>query len=424
MKRIFTLVLLVISFTLNAQLTEDFTASGAVLGYNGWSATAAVAGTPAISTTTGLTYSGFMGSGIGNAVALGAVGEDLTKNLPAVVTAGKLYMSFMINVSASTATQDYITGFTSGGPTYFTNYNLRVYVKSSGAGFDLGVSRGSVTTVPATPAVFTGGTLTYGQTYLVTCRYEWISPGTADDVCSIYIHPVGTVTTVEPASMSASQSGSSGLTDGTISAIYLRQGAALNGVVCVIDGFRVANSWLATLPIELTSFNASTKNATTKLTWQTASEKNNSHFAVERSQNGETFSALGEVKGNGNSVTTRDYQFTDATPYKGVNYYRLRQVDFDGTESVSKTVSVNFDGSGRNKMKAYPTLVQDNLTVEVEGDAKSEITVRDLTGRVILTKNTEGPSAQVLNMSGLSNGMYLLSVRSNDALETVKITKQ
>jgi Lamin Tail Domain/Secretion system C-terminal sorting domain len=184
------------------------------------------------------------------------------------------------------------------------------------------------------------------------------------------------------------------------------------------------NSLSASLPIELTSFNASTKNATTKLTWQTASEKNNSHFAIERSQNGETFSSLGEVKGIGNSITAHDYSFTDATPYKGINYYRLRQVDFDGTESVSKTVSVNFDGKGRNKMKVYPTLVQDNLTVEVEGDAKSEITVRDLTGRVILTKNTEGPSAQILNMSGLSNGLYLLSVRSNDGFETIKITKQ
>jgi Secretion system C-terminal sorting domain len=178
------------------------------------------------------------------------------------------------------------------------------------------------------------------------------------------------------------------------------------------------------LPIELISFKASITNNNTKLTWQTASEKDNSHFAIERSQNGESFSKMGEVKGSGTTITTQNYQFTDATPYKGINYYRLRQVDFDGTESVSKTVSVNFDGKGQNKFKVYPTLVQDNLTVEVEGDAKSEITVRDLTGRVILTKNTEGPSAQVLNISGLSNGLYLLSVRTNDGFETIKITKQ
>jgi hypothetical protein len=169
----------------------------------------------------------------------------------------------------------------------------------------------------------------------------------------------------------------------------------------------------------------------TKLTWQTASEKNNSYFAIERSQNGETFLALGEVKGNGNSITTRHYSFTDATPYKSINYYRLRQVDFDGTESVSKTISVNFDGTGRNKMKVYPTLLQDNLTVEVGSDAKSEITVRDPTGRVILTQNisnpatggTEGSSAQVLNLDGFASGLYLLSVRSNDGFETVKIQK-
>jgi Secretion system C-terminal sorting domain len=189
-----------------------------------------------------------------------------------------------------------------------------------------------------------------------------------------------------------------------------------------VDNFKV--TYQSILPIELTSFTANKKNTTTKLTWQTASEKNNSHFAIERSQNGETFSTVGEVKGSGTTITTQNYQFTDATPYKGINYYRLRQVDFDGTESVSKTVSVNIDGKGQNKFKVYPTLVQDNLTVEINFEGKSEITVRDLTGRAILTQNTEGPSIQVLNLSGFANGLYLLSVRSNDGFETVKIQKQ
>jgi Lamin Tail Domain/Secretion system C-terminal sorting domain len=192
------------------------------------------------------------------------------------------------------------------------------------------------------------------------------------------------------------------------------------------------NSSSPALPIELTTFNAKSNNSTTKLLWQTASEKNNSHFAIERSNDGEAFSKMGEVKGNGTSLTTRDYQFTDATPYKGINYYRLRQVDFDGTENFSKVVSVSFDGKGQNKFKVYPTLVKDNITVEIDEAAKSEISVRDLTGRVILVKNisnpatggTEGVSAQTLNLSTLSSGLYILSVRSNESFESVKIYKQ
>jgi hypothetical protein len=178
------------------------------------------------------------------------------------------------------------------------------------------------------------------------------------------------------------------------------------------------------LPIELTSFNAKSNNSKTNLFWQTASEKDNSHFAIERSNDGDVFSKIGEVKGKGNSTVTQNYQFTDATPTKGINYYRLLQVDFDGTESVSKTVSVNFDARGQNKFKVYPTLVKDNITVEIEGDSKSEISVSDLTGRAILTQNTEGPSAQVLNLGALPNGLYILSVRSNESFESVKIYKQ
>jgi hypothetical protein len=184
------------------------------------------------------------------------------------------------------------------------------------------------------------------------------------------------------------------------------------------------NSSSPPLPIELTSFNAKNNNSKTNLSWQTASEKDNSHFAIERSNDGDVFSKIGEVKGNGTSTITQNYQFTDVTPAKGINYYRLRQVDFDGTESVSKTVSVNFDSKVQNKVKVYPTLVKDAVNVELSDDSKSEIAVRDLTGRVILTQNTEGVSNTTLNLGALSNGLYILSVRSNDALEMVKIYKQ
>jgi Secretion system C-terminal sorting domain len=165
-------------------------------------------------------------------------------------------------------------------------------------------------------------------------------------------------------------------------------------------------------------------NNSNKLTWQTTSEKNNAYFNIERSNDGDVFSKIGQVKGSGTSTVTQNYQFTDATPVKGINYYRLRQVDFDGTETVSKTLSVNFDGKGQNKVKVYPTLVKDNVNVELSTDTKSEIAVRDLTGRVIMTQNNEGVSNATLNLGALSSGLYILSVRSNEGLESVKIYKQ
>jgi hypothetical protein len=184
-------------------------------------------------------------------------------------------------------------------------------------------------------------------------------------------------------------------------------------------------AWTAATPlsVEARTFSVSKNNDSNKLSWQTASEKNNAQFQIERSQDGETFSKIGEVKGRGNSNVEQNYTFTDASPVKGINYYRLRQVDFDGTETVSKTVSTTFDGKGQNKFKAYPTLTQGLVNVELSEEGKSEILVRDLTGRVLLTQNTEGVSNQTLNLGALSGGLYILSVRSNDSFETIKIQK-
>jgi Secretion system C-terminal sorting domain len=178
------------------------------------------------------------------------------------------------------------------------------------------------------------------------------------------------------------------------------------------------------LAVENKSLSA-TKNAVSNiLKWQTTSEKNNALFNIERSSNGETFNKIGEVKGNGTTNVAQTYTFMDASPVKGLNYYRLRQVDFDGTETLSKTVSVNFDGKGSSKIKVYPTLVQDVVNVENTEGGKAEIAVRDVAGRLILTQNTDGPTNQALNLGSLSRGLYLLSVRSNDGIETVKIYKQ
>jgi Secretion system C-terminal sorting domain len=177
------------------------------------------------------------------------------------------------------------------------------------------------------------------------------------------------------------------------------------------------------LSVDFYKLNLKSTINTNLLSWQTTTEKNNAQFQIERSQNGEIFSKIGEVKGRGNSNVEQNYTFTDASPVKGINYYRLRQVDFDGTETISKIVSTTFDGKGQNKFKAYPTLTQDLVNIELNEEGKTEIAVRDLTGRVLLTKNTEGVSNATLNLGTLANGLYIMSVRSNDTFETIKIQK-
>jgi Secretion system C-terminal sorting domain len=122
------------------------------------------------------------------------------------------------------------------------------------------------------------------------------------------------------------------------------------------------------------------KNNTVDLLWSTASEKQNSHFEVQRSANGHDWATIGTVKGNGTTAAKNDYTFTDFSPLNNVNYYRLKQVDFDDKFEYSSTKSVYMSANDK-KFTVYPNPVSDKLNV------------------VSNSLDTEGV-AQVFNMSG------------------------
>ncbi|MBA3972221.1 MAG: hypothetical protein H0X46_08780, partial [Bacteroidetes bacterium] len=107
------------------------------------------------------------------------------------------------------------------------------------------------------------------------------------------------------------------------------------------------------LPIELLSFTGYSASNGNQLTWSTATEINNDYFDIERSSNGADFSKIGTLDGNGNSITTIVYNFTDATPLTGINYYRLKQVDYNGSFSYSNMISIN-GTFFENPIQVYP----------------------------------------------------------------------
>lgn len=101
-----------------------------------------------------------------------------------------------------------------------------------------------------------------------------------------------------------------------------------------------------TLPVELLSFSAEIESVNVRIDWATASELSNDHFVVERSADGYEFYPIDTVDGHGNSFQNVYYTSRDFEPIVGTNYYRLRQVDFDGAEELSYIVAVNFGFSG------------------------------------------------------------------------------
>jgi 1,4-alpha-glucan branching enzyme len=159
------------------------------------------------------------------------------------------------------------------------------------------------------------------------------------------------------------------------------------------------------LPVELMSFNAKLiQNSNALLTWSTASEKNNSHFDIERSEDGYDFVKVGTVKGKGNSTTLSKYDFTDKNLVNGTHYYRLRQVDFDGKNELSHVVSVSVNKNF--KIKIYPNPTTDKLFIQSE-NTEGPISIIDQLGRTVLTNSTV-PSE--INISVLPSGIYFLKV--------------
>lgn len=116
------------------------------------------------------------------------------------------------------------------------------------------------------------------------------------------------------------------------------------GVITSFSPITLGSSGLDNpLPVELISFNALAENETVKLNWTTASELNNDYFTVQHSTDGVEFTSLGIVDGKGTTQNVSNYAFTDNTPQAGINYYRLKQTDFDGTSSYSNIIAINLD---------------------------------------------------------------------------------
>lgn len=118
-----------------------------------------------------------------------------------------------------------------------------------------------------------------------------------------------------------------------------------------------------TYPIKLLSFYGYPLEDDVVLRWFTASEENNDYFDVERSTNGLHFISLGKVKGAGTTTEQQSYQFVDAQPVRGWNYYRLRQVDFDKSESLTHVVAVQFDEDELPICAVYPNPIDKKMHI-------------------------------------------------------------
>jgi hypothetical protein len=174
----------------------------------------------------------------------------------------------------------------------------------------------------------------------------------------------------------------------------------------------------ATLPVEFLGFSAKPSPTGTILTWTTASERNNSHFEIERTNATRDWQVIGKVRGNGTSRVSNSYTFSDTRPMAGANYYRLKQVDMDGKFSYSRVVAVRFRAN-LTGLDVTPTVVGDVIRVNLSADDISySAAIYDITGKVWWRGNLQGTE---LNVGNLPSGTYmlrLLNEQENQVLQS------
>jgi Secretion system C-terminal sorting domain/Leucine Rich repeats (2 copies) len=156
------------------------------------------------------------------------------------------------------------------------------------------------------------------------------------------------------------------------------------------------------LPVALLNFTVHPLSKTVTINWQTASEKDAGYFNIERSQAGKIFTKIGQVKAIGQSIAVLNYTFTDEKPTNGVNYYRLRQVDKEGKEVVSNTVSATIQSE--TTLKTYPNPVSTVLIIETDNTGDYQII--NLLGQVLM----HGKTTNRINVSALPQGTYILKI--------------
>ena len=288
---------------------------------------------------------------------------------------------------------------------------------------------------------FVGGSFTdafgfflKGNEYTNYTNFAWV-PGTTNQPITVNTLNAGTTPSLYRDNPAASSAGATnceydGYTIPIQAKIKVTKGKTYRVKIAIADctdgcldtGIFIQASTISSsivvIPIELLSFETEIKDSKVNISWATATEKNSSYFDVERSIDGVNYRSVYRVNGAGNSTTTNNYSFTDVNAVPGyINYYRLREVDFDGKHMLSKVNMVNLMPKIKT-ISLWPNPIKSKFTAEISfpenGTATLEIT--DIAGRVILSENRvleQGMNTVEINTENLVTGTYFFRVKSD-----------
>lgn len=182
---------------------------------------------------------------------------------------------------------------------------------------------------------------------------------------------------------------------------------------------------VAPLPVELISFSAKEiKSNVISLGWLTASEINNDYFMIQHSVDGREYTSIEKINGAGTSELERRYSYEHVSPASGDNYYRLKQVDFDGKYEFSNALVVNIRKDA--PVTVFPSLAYNKVTLDLGEVSKGEtlIEVYDVMGQKVVSQVLEANESRTeLNIANLAKGHYFIQLQTGNEAYTERFVK-
>jgi plastocyanin len=353
-----------------------------------------------IPVTAGLSYATSSVSNIGGAAQVKNTGEDIGKAITGSnIRYGTFYSSFLINVTAANATGDYFFSMLDSALSGL-NYRARTFIKSSGSGFRIGVSKSSSA---ATSAGFNSTDLLFGTTYQIVVKYSIIS-GTGNDSVKLFVNPV--LGSSEPVATASAVTTESDITINAttgLGGIAIRQGSSASAPTLIVDGIIVGQTWAAVTPLAVV--NPSVKmNPTT----------------VTVNESAGTATVTLNVTNPNASATSVDVKIKGGTATAGTDYtFTTQTVTFpaNSTTAQSFTIPIIDDTNQENDETIVLALRNSTNSSTIEADSILTITIpaNDITNPVM---NFVGPFT-VTNAEG-TNYTYNVAI-TNPSLNATNI---
>lgn len=176
--------------------------------------------------------------------------------------------------------------------------------------------------------------------------------------------------------------------------------------------------------MKFSAFNAVYINGVTKVTWSTATETNNDHFDIERSEDGVSFVAIGSISGMLKSNQLKNYAYTDlnATSNSGFLYYRIKQVDKNSQFDYTDIKAVKVPKLNSFTVKSFPNPVTSQLNIALaQNRASATYSLNDISGKTWLRGSISNNLS--VDVNNLPRGVYILQVKLGDKTHHEKVIK-